>query len=131
MDTFLIRKPAITADDEITKSTKQPEPHLSSASTSAIISEQNKTVDSNIVCKDLNDISANEKKLIQHKSSANPKNKDKRSFQAEWFQRFQMAGVFKKWGCVFLLSLSTISFPRMQIKRIYINRVCKLETGFK
>jgi hypothetical protein len=89
MDTFLIRKPAITADDEITKSTKQPEPHLSSASTSAIISEQNKTVDSNIVCKDLNDISANEKKLIQHKSSANPKNKDKRSFQAEWFQRFK------------------------------------------
>jgi hypothetical protein len=35
MDTFLIRKPAITADDEITKSTKQPEPHLSSASTMA------------------------------------------------------------------------------------------------
>jgi hypothetical protein len=72
MDKFLIRKPATTAD---TKSTKQSEPHLSAASTNAIISEQNKNIDSNILCKDLSDISANGKKLLQHKLSAYPKNK--------------------------------------------------------
>lgn len=88
MDKFLIRKPANTACDEISKSTTQPEPHLPAPSTSAIL-KQNKNVDPNILRKDISDISANGEKLLQHKLLVYPKNKGKRSFQAEWFQRFK------------------------------------------
>jgi hypothetical protein len=121
MDKFLIRKPATTAD---TKSTKQSEPHLSAASTSAIISEQNKNIDSNILCKDLSDISANGKKLLQHKLSAYPKNKDKRSFQAEWFQRFKWLEYSKNADAAFC-------YPCRQFRSLGSKENAFTSTGFR